>query len=132
MLARIKHEFCLSHGSTDHHLLEAHTTNNPLPTTIGISNSYWMDKSLRSTKSAKSLSILKPPCLHFLHSNHVSYIFKLGSQFARHATQQHHHFAHQFRIKNFSLERVISSLLLTKLYALEHTTSYQFSATINK
>lgn len=77
-------ELCLSHGSMEIYPLEAPTTNAPLPTTIVFSNSYWMEKTLPTTEFSKSLSIMKPPLIHFPHAYHVSEYFTLGSQFAQH------------------------------------------------
>lgn len=86
-VSSIKHEIYFSHESTNYHPLKTIMINDPHPNTIGLSNSYWMDKSIPSTESAKSLYTLKPLCLHFLHVNLILEYFTFNSQFSQH---EHH------------------------------------------
>lgn len=56
----------------------------PFPTTHWTIQ-HWLDGEICSFYWLCWIVVyLKPPHLHFLHANHISYIFKLGSQSAQH------------------------------------------------
>ena len=90
-----------------------------------------MEKSLSSTESAKSLSTLKPPRLHFLHANNVSYIFKLGSQTTQHEKPNNTIILqHKIWIKNSTQGGLLIIFYSHQNNALKHTTSCQFFSTM--